>query len=456
MRQLAGAYRSLISTTHVANLERSNATVLAQCQQFASGGGDLIVLASAGFDAVMLNCSVEFQDKHFLVVGGDTTTKNLNAAFARMYELRYLTGVIAGMMYSKVGYVAAYPIAQVQRGINAFALGVRSVNPKATIHVAYTSTWLDPDTERKAAEFLILNHSVEMIAQHQDGVTPQLVAQEHGLTSMGYDSDMALQVGDSVLVSPQFEWAKVYSYFIDQLLECRRGAQRCTGGWKGYERYWPGSHEGALSLSQLSWKVTTEAKAELLRAESEFVNKHDELVFCGPAASNKLPDMPPQLADGQCLDDDAMWGMAYHVRGVHIEASFRPAPQVTCKLGQRLDIQVQQCISCDSGYFSSAPRSTACTSCQPGGQLGGQHRRHMYLCSHTGGAGYFQPEQGQFGCLSCDSLGDFFQEAQARTSCQACAANTRRFVGVLSAMNRSSCQCKEGVPSAAPRHSVAT
>jgi hypothetical protein len=60
-------------------------------------------------------------------------------------------------------------------------------------------------------------------------------------------------------------------------------------------------------------------------------------------------------------------------------------------------------------------------------------------------AGYFQSEVGQFGCISCDSLGDFFQESQGQTSCQACAANTRRF-GVLTAgNNRSSCQCKEGV-----------
>ena len=61
--------------------------------------------------------------------------------------------------------------------------------------------------------------------------------------------------------------------------------------------------------------------------------------------------------------------------------------------------------------------------------------------------GYFQSEVGQFGCISCDSLGDFFQESQGQTSCQACAANTRRFgFGVLTAgNNRSSCQCKEGV-----------
>ena len=61
--------------------------------------------------------------------------------------------------------------------------------------------------------------------------------------------------------------------------------------------------------------------------------------------------------------------------------------------------------------------------------------------------GYFQSEVGQFGCINCDSLGDFYQEWAAQTSCTACAKNTQRYVGVLSAANRSSCQCKEGVQS---------
>ena len=59
-------------------------------------------------------------------------------------------------------------------------------------------------------------------------------------------------------------------------------------------------------------------------------------------------------------------------------------------------------------------------------------------------AGYFQPEAGQFGCLSCDVLGDFYQEQEAQVSCEPCAENAQRYIGVLSAVNKSSCQCKNG------------
>jgi hypothetical protein len=74
------------------------------------------------------------------------------------------------------------------------------------------------------------------------------------------------------------------------------------------------------------------------------------------------------------------------------------------------------------------------------------YRGHVLVPSHLPWrAGYSQPDKGQFGCINCDSLGDFYQESPAGTSCEACPANTRRDVGVLSAANRSSCQCKEGL-----------
>ena len=78
---------------------------------------------------------------------------------------------------------------------------------------------------------------------------------------------------------------------------------------------------------------------------------------------------------------------------------------------------------------------------------------HSFLASRAF-TGYFQSEEGQYGCINCDSLGDFYQEMQGQTSCQVCAAHTQRFIGVLSALNRSSCQCKEGATSVRPRYSM--
>ena len=101
------------------------------------------------------------------------------------------------------------------------------------------------------------------------------------------------------------------------------------------------------------------------------------------------------------------------------------------------------CVPCPTGHFSKGGAAESCTTCSPGDQLPpicSSIFRHIVV--H---AGYFQPEQGQFGCISCDlGLGDAFQELSGQSSCHACAAHTRRYIGVLGAANQSACRCKEG------------
>jgi hypothetical protein len=105
------------------------------------------------------------------------------------------------------------------------------------------------------------------------------------------------------------------------------------------------------------------------------------------------------------------------------------------------------CTPCGAGSHSRGGKAAECQVCLPGASFAMVYngaRHTAFWC-----AGFFQPEHGQLGCLSCDSLGDFYQEKGGQTSCQACAANTRRYTGLLSAANKSACQCKEGdVPTA--------
>ena len=127
-----------------------------------------------------------------------------------------------------------------------------------------------------------------------------------------------------------------------------------------------------------------------------------------------------------------------------------PRSWLSCKPGERLTSrarEVQRCEPCQKGTFSVGGTLTFCLECTPG-----EHR----ICARAAAsmqqtqdaanvdAGYFQPDEGQFGCLNCDSLGDFYQDLAGQLSCKSCAANTQRFVGVLTAVNRSACQCKPG------------
>ena len=202
----------------------------------------------------------------------------------------------------------------------------------------------------QAAEFLLTNRSVKLMAQHQDTIEPQLAALRHGATSIGYNADMALQVGDSVLISLQFEWAVVYAHFVRQLLgSCTdedlaaMNTTVCKTGWVDGEQYFPGYQEGAMALTSPSWKVPAHAKAAMFKAQTDMLNKArgQEVVFCGLLASNSEEDKDgpkePQVVAGQCLNDGQILGMMYYVQGATVEAVFEPEKHIDCYLGQRVE-----------------------------------------------------------------------------------------------------------------------
>ena len=249
------------------------------------------------------------------------------------------------------------------------------MNPAATVHVAYTSTWYDPDTERRVAEFLLRNHSVRLIAQHQDSIAPQLAASKHGATSIGYNADMALQVGESVLISLEFKWAVVYAHFVRQLLGvcadedlAATNASVCKTGWIVGERYFPGYQDGAFSLTNPSSRVPAHAKAAVLMAQTALLQRPrgQEAVFCGPLASNsehgKEGPVKPQVAAGQCLNDSQILDMAYYVQGAIVEAVFEPEKSMECLPGQ-YPVNKTSCMPCQPGSASVGGTATAATAC---------------------------------------------------------------------------------------------
>ena len=157
----------------------------------ARKGYDLVFATSFGYMDPMLKVAKKFPKTTFMHCSGYKTAANMGNYFARMYQARYLSGMVAGAMTKAnvLGYVAAFPIPEVIRGINAFALGAQAVNPKAEVRVVWTKTWYDPATEKEAAKSL-LDIGADVIAQHQDSPGPQEAAQERGVYSVGYNTDM--------------------------------------------------------------------------------------------------------------------------------------------------------------------------------------------------------------------------------------------------------------------------
>ncbi|MDR3318214.1 MAG: BMP family ABC transporter substrate-binding protein [Clostridiales bacterium] len=206
---------------------------------------------------------------------------NMNNYFGRIYQARYLAGIVAGSEASvgaNIGYVAAHGhyIAECSSGVNAFTLGVQAVNPGATVYVKTLGAWFELTNEKTFAENLIgYPYNCEIITQHCDTNGPSKAAQEKGKKSIGYNSDMALALGGterdaSVLTSVTWNWGVYYTEAVSKAMECFDGAKYVSAGpWKAWGNYYAGYKEGLFGLAPLSTSVSaaTAAKLELVKAE---------------------------------------------------------------------------------------------------------------------------------------------------------------------------------------------
>ncbi len=266
-------------------------------------GAKIVFTTSFGYMDPTATVAAEYPEVIFEHCSGYTTADNMATYFGRIYQARYLAGLVAGSMTENnfIGYVAAFPIPEVVRGINAFTLGAKAVNPDVEVHVVWTNTWYDPVIEREAAVAL-LDEGADLITQHQDTTEPQKAAQEAGKLSVGYDSDMAQFVGDTVLTSPMWNWGEYYIATVQAVLD---------GTWETHQ-YWGGLAENVVKLADFSPLVPDDVKT-LVEGEKAKIIDGTLTVFCGPIADQTGAII---VADGECMSDGDMLGMNWFVEGV--------------------------------------------------------------------------------------------------------------------------------------------
>ncbi|MCZ6727676.1 MAG: BMP family ABC transporter substrate-binding protein [Acidobacteria bacterium] len=271
--------------------------------QYVRDGYNLIFTTSFGYMDPTINVASSSPDVTFMHCSGFKTADNVGTYFGRMYQPRYLTGIIAGKMSESnvIGYVAAHPIPEVIRGINAFALGVQSVNPEAKVHVVWTQTWYDPAKEREAAESL-LDIGADIIAQHQDTPAPQQAAEKRGHYSFGYNSDMSSFAPAAHLTAPIWNWDVVYEAVVEQVH---------NGTWAS-SQYWGGLAEGVVGLAPYSELVPQDVR-DLVEAKKAEIVAGTWDVFTGPINNQ---DGESWVADGEVMADGDMLGMTVLVEGV--------------------------------------------------------------------------------------------------------------------------------------------
>ena len=215
-------------------------------QECVDEGCNVIFTTSWGYMKPTADMAEKYPDVYFSHgTGYMSNGKNFNNYFGRIYQARYLSGIVAGMntKTNKIGYVAAQDStnSEVTGGIDAFALGVYSVNPDAVIHVKVTNSWYDPAAEKAATEKL-LAMGCDVMSQHCDTPYPQTLAQEKGVYGIGYNSDMSKETPKSCLCSVIWNWSAYYTSAVKSIID---------GTWDG-SNYYGGMSEGLVDITDLA------------------------------------------------------------------------------------------------------------------------------------------------------------------------------------------------------------
>lgn len=252
-----------------------------QCEkaikELVDKGANMIILSSYGYSEEVYEVVKEYPDITFYGNSSEYHEVNMTSYFVRMYQARYLAGIVAGMKSEtgKIGYVAAMENNEVNRGISAFTLGVRSVNPEAEVIVSWSGSWDDKEAETLAAQKLISDAGVDLLTYHQNQLNVVDVAEEKGIYSIGYHQ--TIEEGSSKnLTTVICNWEKVYEEIIRSFLIGKANLKN---------NFWVGMEVDAIGLSEYSEEITDEIVIELDKAKSEILSGKE--IFSGEIYDNE-------------------------------------------------------------------------------------------------------------------------------------------------------------------------
>jgi len=282
-----------VETTYIEGVPESM-EALKPIESLVKRGHDLIVTTSFGYMDPTVIAAQQNPDIWFAHCSGYKQAENMSSYFGRMYQPRFLSGLVAGMMTesNKIGFVGAHPFPEVIRGINAFALGVHMVNREAKVHVVWSNTWYDPATEKEAA-LSLLDLGCDVITQHQNSPATQQAAQERGAYSIAYNESMEKFAPEAYLTAPVWRWGLYYEDIVRKIM---------NGEYES-EAYWGGMKDGIVDLAPMTDLVPKKVQQLVKVFEREIVAGNFD-PFQGPVYDQKGTlriEKGEQLTDGELL-----------------------------------------------------------------------------------------------------------------------------------------------------------
>lgn len=288
------------------NIREGNGSCAEAIHELVREGAQMIILSSYSYPSEAKEVIAEYPDIAFYGISSEYVSDNLTSYFGRMYQARYLAGIAAGMETesNSIGYVAAMPNNEVNRGINAFTLGVKSVNPDASVYVSWTNSWDSSQEEIAAVNKLITDKNADIITYHQNQHNAAQAADEAGVYSIGYNQTVE-GLSDRYLTAAVWDWNSLYFQIIREFVQGQPNA---------VERHWFSIDSGAVALSELSEQVSDDTRRAVGDAENKLHST--DYVFSGVIYDN---NGVLRCGEGEYLSDDTLLtGMDWFVEGVVI------------------------------------------------------------------------------------------------------------------------------------------
>ena len=297
----------------------------------ADEGCNIVFADSFGHESFMIQAAKDFENVHFChATGTKAHTENManyHNAFATIYEGRYLAGVAAGLKLNemiekgqftaqeaKIGYIGAYPYAEVKSGYTSFFLGARSVCPTATMEVTFTNSWYDEALEKEGAQMLI-NNGCKLISQHADSMGAPTACEVAGVPDVSYNGSTVAACPNTFIVSSRINWEPYFEYIIN----CVANGEEIAADWTGTIA------TGSVELSAINDKAAAAGTAEKLEEVKAGLENGSIKVFDTTAFTVKGQPLTSYLADVDDMGDFA--GETEVVKdGAFLESTYRSAP----------------------------------------------------------------------------------------------------------------------------------
>ncbi|MGE4251999.1 MAG: BMP family ABC transporter substrate-binding protein [Parvibaculaceae bacterium] len=293
-----------ISMDFVEKVRDDPAMIRPAAEKFIRRGYNIIIGTSFGHTDTLKDLAAKYPKVAFINISGVKTAANFASVYGRNYQSQYLCGMAAGAMSKsgKIGFLAADPFPRVIWAVNAFALGARKTNPKATVQVVYISAWNDPVKERAAASALI-SQGMDVLGQNLDTPTTQIVAEERGVWSTGAWLDRSKFAPKTTLCSQIWTWDR---YFTNELKRI------FAGNWQpNQDGEFPGIAEGGTDIACCNAAMPKEVVEQIEAERQAIIAGRD--VFDGPLSDR---DGKERVPAGQKLSDSDLRKIDWYVEGV--------------------------------------------------------------------------------------------------------------------------------------------